>query len=376
MRSPAPDCDKSSFPTVAIMTALRIVAASLSIAAAALAMPRADAAAFVDVLDTPAQLSPLAQHSLLQGIAYAGDRLVAVGQRGHVLVSRDGGGTWKQSPVPVSSDLTAVYFVDGKRGWAVGHDGVVLHSEDGGESWQLQLDGRKANELLVAEMTKKVEGEPSDDAKKLLAEAKRYAEQGADKPFLDVWFANASEGYVVGAYNLIFRTTDGGKSWMSWFDRTDNSKYFNLYAIRPVGGQLYIAGESGLVLKLDADAKRFRALATGYAGSYFGVVGTKSSVLVFGLRGSVYRSDDAGMTWANVDAGLPGTVVAAARSPSDTVLLADVGGHVVVSDDGGRTFRPVALKQPMPLTGLADAGAKRLALVGPRGVAVTELADR
>ena len=130
------------------------------------------------------------------------------------------------------------------------------------------------------------------------------------------------------------------------------------------------------MLKLDADAKRFRALATGYAGSYFGVVGTKSSVLVFGLRGSVYRSDDAGMTWARVDAGLPGTVVAAARSPSDTVLLADAGGHVVASDDGGRTFRPVALKQPMPLTGLADAGAKRLALVGPRGVAVTELADR
>ena len=357
------------------MSPLRIVAASLSIAAA-VALPRANAAAFVDVLDTPAQMSALAQRGLLQGVAHAGERLVAVGQRGHVLVSRDGGTTWKQSPVPVSSDLTAVYFVDGKRGWAVGHDGVVLHSDDGGDSWQLQLDGRKANELLVAAMTRKVEAEASDDAKKLLAEAKRYAEQGADKPFLDVWFANANEGYVVGAYNLIFHTSDGGKSWTSWFDRTDNPKYFNLYAIRPVANEVYIAGESGLVLKLEADAQRFKVLDTGYAGSYFGVVDTKTSVLVFGLRGSVYRSDDAGRTWAKVDAALPGSVVAAATLPSDTLLLADSGGHVVASADGGRTFKPVPLKQPMPLTGLADAGDKRLALVGPRGVAVTRLADR
>lgn len=358
------------------MTALRIVALSLLFAGAALTVPRGDAAPFADVLDTPAQMSPLSQRSLLQGVAHAGDRLVAVGQRGHILVSSDGGTSWKQSPVPVSSDLTAVYFIDGRRGWVVGHDGVVLHTDDGGDSWRLQMDGRRANALLVGAMTRKVEAEATDDARKLLAEAKRYAEQGADKPFLDVWFADANDGYVVGAYNLIFHTSDGGKSWSSWFDRTDNPKYFNLYKIRPAAGRLYIAGEGGLVLRLDPAAQRFKALDTGYSGSYFGVAGIKTSVLVFGLRGTVHRSDDAGQTWVKVDAGLAGSVVAAEQSAADTVLLADFGGHVVASHDGGRTFKTVALKQPMPLTDLALAGAQRLALVGPNGVAVTQLADR
>ena len=64
-------------------------------------------------------------------------------------MSTDGGATWKQSAVPVSSDLTAVYFVDENRGWTVGHDGVVLHTDDGGDAWRLQLDGRKVNELLL-----------------------------------------------------------------------------------------------------------------------------------------------------------------------------------------------------------------------------------
>ena len=65
---------------------------------------------FVDVLDSPAQLSPLAQHGLLVGLASAGERLVAVGQRGHILFSDDHGQRWQQASVPVSSDLVAVHF--------------------------------------------------------------------------------------------------------------------------------------------------------------------------------------------------------------------------------------------------------------------------
>ena len=123
-----------------------------------------------------------------------------------------------------------------------------------------------------------------------------------------MWFADASTGYIVGAYNLIFRTTDGGRTWEPWFDRTDNPKAFNLYAIRPAGGDLYVVGEGGLVLKLDDSAQRFAAVEVPYAGSLFGVTATRSAVLAFGLRGTVLRSEDRGRTWTKVDAGLAGAV--------------------------------------------------------------------
>ena len=194
-------------------------------------------------------------------MAKAGSRIVAVGQRGHVVYSTDSGASWKQASVPVSSDLTAVFFVDDKQGWAVGHDGVILHTADGGEKWELQLSGRTANDLLIAAMERKVAAEPaSEDAKKLLAEAQRYKEQGADKPFLDVWFADAQNGYAVGAYNLIVpharRRQDVGVL-VRPHRQSRNSSIF--YAIRPAAGELFIAGEGGLVLKLDAAAQRFRA---------------------------------------------------------------------------------------------------------------------
>jgi photosystem II stability/assembly factor-like uncharacterized protein len=334
-------------------------------------------AGFADVLDTPAQVSSLASRGLMQAVARAGDRLVAVGQRGHAVVSTDGGKTWKQSMIPVSSDLTAVYFVDGKEGWAVGHDGVVLHTADGGESWQLQLDGRKANDMLAGAMERKVAAEPaSESAKTLLAEAKRYKEQGADKPFLDVWFADAQHGYVVGAYNLIFRTANGGKTWEPWFDRTDNPKFFNLYSIRPVAGDVYIAGEGGLMLKLDTAAQRFRALEVPYKGSFFGVAAAGNSVLAFGLRGNVWRSGNGGIAWTKVEAGLPAAIVGAASTAGGEILLADAGGRIAASSDGGRSFAPIAVKPLMPLTGFAELGDGRFVLAGPRGVAVSETAAR
>ena len=335
------------------------------------------AAGFVDPLDVPAQPSALAAKSLLEGVARAGLRLVAVGQRGHIVYSTDGGATWQQAKVPVSSDLTAVFFVNDQKGWAVGHDGVILHTSDGGLTWTTQLDGRRANERLVEYMQERVDASPqAADKKQLLEEAKRYKEQGADKPFLDVWFADETNGYVVGAYNLIFHTRDGGKNWEPWFDQTDNPKLLNLYAIRPAAGGLYIAGEGGLALKLDLEAQRFKALQTPYNGSYFGVVGDKAVVLLFGLRGNAFRSDDAGKTWAKVDTGLPATIVAGLTTANDAVVVADVGGRAAISIDGARTFKPAPLSVSRPLASIADAGNGRLALAGPQGVAVAELASR
>ncbi|HYK00011.1 MAG TPA: YCF48-related protein, partial [Burkholderiaceae bacterium] len=141
-----------------------------------------------DVLDSAAQPSPLAARALINGLALAGDRVVAVGQRGHVLCSDDQGKQWQQADVPLASDLVAVAFPTATHGWAVGHDGVVIASIDQGRSWQRQLDGRALGEVLVKHYAR------LGDAK-WLAEAQRFAAQGAENPLLDVWFDDARTGY-------------------------------------------------------------------------------------------------------------------------------------------------------------------------------------
>ena len=348
-----------------------IASAVLACVTAVLVGATAHAAGFTDVLSQPAAMSPLASKSLLQGVARAGGTLVAVGQRGHIVVSADGGKTWQQSRVPVSSDLTAVYFVNERRGFAVGHDGVILATRDAGTTWVLQLDGKRANEAVRTDLMRRLAAQPaSEKIKAQLAEADRNVSQGADKPFLDVWFADERTGYAVGAFNLIFRTDDGGVTWSSWFDRTDNPKFLNLYAIRPAAGGLFVTGEAGLVLKLDAAGQRFVAVELPYQGTLFGVTGDASAVLVYGLRGSAFRSDDGGRTWSKVDAALPATIVASTALGGKDMALADVSGRVSISSDGGRTFSLAQIPPTSMLAGIADAGDGRIALAGARGVSV------
>lgn len=341
-----------------------------ALAAFALLIPAgAPAAGFQDVLDAPAMASELAAKGLINGLAQAGQRVVGVGQRGHIVYSDDQGQSWRQAKVPVSSDLVAVSFPTPQQGWAVGHDGVVLHSSDAGATWAKQLDGRALGERMVAYYKART----GDDAAKWVAEAERFAAQGAENPFLDVWFADAQTGFVVGAFNLILRTTDGGKSWEPWLDRTDNPQALHLYALRPAGGDVYVTGEQGLVLRLDAGAGRLRALETPYRGSYFGVTGTRNAVIVFGLRGNAFRSADGGATWHKIDTGVQEGLTAGAPLGERGVILASQAGRLLVSTDGGEHFAPLKLERATPAAAVQPLGTDAVVVAGARGVRVQTL---
>jgi photosystem II stability/assembly factor-like uncharacterized protein len=300
------------------------------------------AAAYQPVLEAPAAASPLAARTLLNGITRAGPRLIAVGQRGHVLYSDDEGRTWKQASVPVSTDLVAVSFPSARRGWAVGHDGVVLQTVDGGVTWKNQLS----------------------DAAALL---------GAERSLLDVWFEDEASGFVVGAFNVVLRTTDGGKTWQLWSDRTENPKLLHLYAVRRIGADVFIAGEQGLLLKLDRKAGRFHALSAPYRGTFFGLTGKPGAVIAFGLRGNAVRSADGGATWERVATGVRAGLTASTLTDDGRIVLVSQEGQAIVSADGGATFAPARLQRAIPVSAVACAGAGALALAGVLGVSVQPL---
>jgi photosystem II stability/assembly factor-like uncharacterized protein len=327
----------------------------------------ARAGAYVDVLDLPAKPSALAVRSPLIDIARAGERLVTVGQRGHILYSDDAGQHWLQAGVPLSSDLTAVFFPTASQGWAVGNDGVVLHSSDAGATWSKQLDGRQIGELLVRHYTALATAEPGNEQWPLLvAEGQRLVEQGADKPLLDVWFANDKVGYVVGVFNLILRTEDGGQSWTPFQDRTDNPQGFHLNAIASTGDALYIAGEQGLLLKWNDHSQRFAAVPTPYQGSFFGVVGKPDEVLVYGLRGNVLRSTDGGQHWTALDSGLHVSITAALVDGHGQYHLFTQAGHALASQTGDR-LQLMPHQDLPPVAGATLAANGSLVVVGSRG---------
>lgn len=72
----------------------------------------------------PAVQAGNATQATMLAAGWAGERVVAVGDHGVVLLSDDQGRQWRQArSVPLSTPLTGVSFVDARHGWAVGHWG-------------------------------------------------------------------------------------------------------------------------------------------------------------------------------------------------------------------------------------------------------------
>ncbi|BBP59596.1 YCF48-related protein [Pseudomonas sp. St316] len=332
--------------------------------------PMAVQAATVAVLQQPALPTTKAARSVLLGLARAGERLVAVGERGIVLLSDDAGATWRQARVPVSVSLTAVQFVDAEQGWVVGHLGVVLHTEDGGETWHKQLDGERAAALAVqsAQLNADQPGGASN-----LAHARQMLDDGPDKPFLDLYFSDRLHGYVVGAYNQIFRTDDGGRSWQPWMRHVDNPQGLNLYGVRALGNDLWLVGERGLLLRSTDAGQSFQALKSPYEGSFFGLLGTRDGALVvYGLRGNAWWSGDRGNTWRRLDTGIESTLASALQLRDGGLLLASQSGELLFSHDQGRSFDKRQSRSGGTLAAVQQAVDGSLTSVGLTGVAADQ----
>lgn len=316
-----------------------------------------------DSMQNAATESRLADRSVLVGAARAGQRLVAVGMRGHVLLSDDGGAHWRQAKVPVSVTLTAVQFIDAKLGWAVGHSGVILQTRDGGETWTKQLDGRQALQALNTIKT-------GDQA--LNERIARLKQDGPDKPFLALHFSDADQGLAVGAYGLTFTTRDGGAHWEPALDLIVNPDERHVYAIhaRPEG--VYLAGEQGQVWRRATGESRFTPLKTPFQTTVFELLSTPDgALLALSLGGKLHRSEDKGLTWTTSLPAGKAALTAGAVAGKD-VLIANEAGQLLLSSNDGRDFRAVALP-PFPTTGLSLGADRQLLAVGLLGVQLLKL---
>lgn len=328
--------------------------------------------AFTKPQDLPAVISAQAPLSPLLAVAHAGARIVAVGLRGHIVFSDDGGKTWTQAASPVSSDLLAVSFPSPRQGWAVGHGGVVLHSADGGTSWVRQLEGRQASNMAVRHYESQIATNPQ--LERVLQREKSLAADGGTQALLDVHFDSETTGYVVGTFNRIYRTEDGGKTWAPWMDRTDNPNELHFYTIRSGGGGLYLAGEQGMVWRLDTATQRFLPIPTPYKGTLFGLVAVDAdNLLVFGMRGSLFRSGDRGKTWSRVATSSAAGMTAGTTLPDGKVLLVNQAGGLELSHDKGQTFHTVKASRPMSYYGVAPQGQGRVSMVGAEGVRIESI---
>ncbi|RJG01370.1 WD40/YVTN/BNR-like repeat-containing protein [Noviherbaspirillum sedimenti] len=302
-------------------------------------------------------------------LATVNKKIVAVGLRGLIALSDDGGKIWRQAKVPVQSDLTAVTFPNDRNGWAVGHDGVIIATSDAGETWVKQFDGNQAATLFPDYYRKQVEA-GNEGKKAFLDQVTLNAQNGAALPYLAVHFANEKIGYAVGSFGMIVATEDGGKMWRPWLEHVENNDFLNLNDIQQVGTDLYMVGERGMVWKLDRSSMVFKSIATGYNGSFFGLTGSQDKLLAFGLAGTVYRSANRGLTWEPANIGTRATLTAGTVTGSGLPILVSERGQLFIGDSQWKTFQAHPIPNLSMLAAVAISGTDSVVVAGYGGIQV------
>lgn len=338
----------------------------------------------VDLLKTPAIISPKASKGLILSLAKAGHRLLAAGERGIILYSDDQGTTWQQSKVPVSITITAIYFSTDQYGWAVGHDGVILATKDAGLTWVKQFDGNDANRLIQIESVaklneKKVQlDKPNLSASikdQLMAEIeslqlavediKAGAEFGPSRPLLGVWFKNNLEGLAVGSFGQIFGTKNGGESWAYLGARISNPDNFHFNGIAMlIDGRLVITGEQGKIWLSKDRGMSWNSLDTGYEGYIYGVVSIPktSKLIAYGFAGHLFQADFEGRSWKPLPKLTNKSLISAIASDNNITIFSG-DRRQLVSRDGGQTFKVEQLPQGKPIAALLPVASPEPALL-------------
>lgn len=344
-------------------------------------------AAGIDYLETSSYHTDKARQGLLLDIANSGKHLVAVGERGYILYSTDLGKNWQQASVPVYVTLTSVFFITPDVGWAVGHEGVILHTRDAGKTWIKQLDGYQINKQILKLARQRVQTQLQklealtdesqreevtfqlEEAGYALEEALEDEAAGPAKPLLDVWFADRSTGYAIGAYGILLATRNAGRNWELISDRLDNPEGFHLNSIAGTeSGEIYLAGEAGSLHRSNDNGKSWVRLQSPYQGSYFGLLNYGQSLFVYGLRGNVFRSENNGQAWQTVMMNNPVTLSGGVVSNTGKIVLVGNAGHIEYSDNKGTEFNYFISPAQSSLTAAVQVSNDEFIAVGANGL--------
>jgi photosystem II stability/assembly factor-like uncharacterized protein len=156
----------------------------------------------------------------------------AVGSKGTVLQTIDGGNTWKPRAASTTDVVRDIFFVDEKNGWLVCEVNIyqlktndeprayLMKTTDGGENWKrIEIKGFDVDAILVrAVFSRNGRGWTFGEAGSIYkthdaGETWVKLQSPTRRLLLGGIFVDDDRGWLVGAGATIIQTSDGGDTW-------------------------------------------------------------------------------------------------------------------------------------------------------------------
>lgn len=157
--------------------------------------------------------------------------------------------------------LRSIYFTDQNKGWVVGKDGFAAKSIDAGESWteiQTGLTQDLEDVFFINASTGWIVGHENDEGIiiKTTDGGTTWSEMNspATMELYGVYFVNETTGWVCGSKvenqeerGLVLYSDDAGESWTEQYVDSELSEYYTVFFIDEING--WVSGYNGILLK-------------------------------------------------------------------------------------------------------------------------------
>ncbi|HJQ26545.1 MAG TPA: YCF48-related protein [Blastocatellia bacterium] len=176
------------------------------------------------------------------------DRGYIVGDHGLILMTNNGGASWREQHSGTEAQLFHLSFRD-DRGWAVGTGGTLLHTNDGGRNWYPQRSGVQEDlnrVYFIDDHTGLITGDKGVLLRSENGGAtwERVSLKVAG-PLFGMSFVDKKTGWVVGYQGRIIRTYNGGRDWIE----QDSATTADLFSVSFYKNRGYAIGRDGLVMR-------------------------------------------------------------------------------------------------------------------------------
>lgn len=249
------------------------------------------------------------------------DRGWAVGGNGALLLTTDGGATWKVLPRPTEDALRDVYFSDPQNGWLVCERSIyklktrdeprtyLMNSTDGGATWKrVNVSGADVDARLVrAIFTNQGRAWAFGEAGALYATRDGGASWSRQRVptrhlLLGGAFVDAEQGWLVGAGATILQTNDGGQTWRANDLGVSGARLNAAFFVDKKRG--WAVGAEGRVFATTSGGQTWRAQESNVRADLFDVKFLDAAEgWAAGSEGTLIHTIDGGAHWNTEQSG-------------------------------------------------------------------------
>lgn len=277
-----------------------------------------------------------------------GPNILVAGNNGKILLSVDHGNIFTLAFNNPASDIQKINFLPGAdpRAIAIGTNGKIYRSLDGGANWLDVTNPSGGASLLGVSFCDANTGMIVGAFNQILKTTNGGSTWfeilgGPGLPLNEIFMKSASEAFAVGANGKIYRTSNGGNNWLVVYTDPYGGSIYDIEFFPEEPNNGYAWGESGQIVTTDGgltwynpDINDLREINRVFFFDVFGETG-----VCVGNAGRISTTSNNGTNWLSASSGTTldlnscyfinsstGWAVGGKDSPQQRIILNTVNG--------------------------------------------------